>query len=212
MIMSAQRPNSLAPAYSGMFATTMHLPPLDFSIENLQCRWQGLAVQADTFALARRWLQTLSVDVAGLHRDPCGRPRLPAGVGDIGWSHSGGRLLMAYAPQGVVGVDVEPGARTSQAMSIARRYFTGDEVAALSALDGVNRQQAFLRLWCAKEAVLKAAGRGIAFGLHRVAFDVAGDTPRMIQCDPALGKAGAWRMQQLAPESGFIAVLASSAG
>ncbi len=210
--MSAQRPNSLAPAYSGMFATPMHLPPRDFSTENLQCRWQELPVQADTLAMARVWLQTLSVDGAGLHRDPRGRPRLPTGVGDIGWSHSGGRLLMAYAPQGVVGVDVEASARTSQAVSIARRYFTGDEVAALSALNGASRQQAFLRLWCAKEAVLKAAGRGIAFGLHRVAFDVSGDTPRMIDCDPALGQAGEWSLHQFAPEPGFIAVLATKTG
>ncbi len=213
MIMSAQRRNSLHAAYSGMFATPMSLPlpPRDFSIENLQCRWQGLPAQADTLDLARRWLQTLSVDGTGLHRDPSGRPRLPAGVGDIGWSHSAGRLLVAYAPHGVVGVDVEAAARTSQSLAIARRYFSGDEVDALSALEGASRQRTFLLLWCAKEAVLKAAGLGIAFGLHRVAFDVAGDALRMIQCDPALGQAAAWRMQQFAPESGFIAVLATTA-
>ncbi len=193
-----------------MFATPMHLPPRDFSIENLQYRWQGLAAQADTLALARGWLETLSVDGEGLHRDSRGRPRLPAGAGDIGWSHTAGRLLMAYAPQGVVGVDVEATARASQAVSIARRYFSNAEVEALAALDQASRQQAFLRLWCAKEAVLKAAGRGIGFGLHRVAFDVAGDTPRMIHCDPALGQVSQWSVHELAPEPGFIAVLAST--
>ena len=209
--MSAHRPNSLASAYSGMFATPMHLPPRDCSIENLRCRWQGLAAQADTLALARGWLETLSVDGAGLHRDFRDRPRLPAGAGDIGWSHSAGRLLMAYVPQGAVGVDVEATTRASQAMSIARRYFSADEVAALTALDGAGRQQAFLRLWCAKEAVLKAAGRGIAFGLHRIAFDVSGDAPRMTYCDPALGQAEHWSLHQFAPEPGFIAVLATTA-
>ena len=171
-----------------------------------------MPAQADTLDLARGWLETLCVDGAGLHRDSRGRPRLPAGAGDIGWSHSAGRLLMAYVPHGAVGVDLEASARTSQSLAIARRYFSADEVAALTALDGAGRQQAFLRLWCAKEAVLKAAGRGIAFGLHRVAFDVSDDAPRMTYCDPALGQACAWRVQQLAPETGFIAVLATTAG
>lgn len=194
-----------------MFATPMQVPRPDFSIENLQCRWQAWPARADTLEGARAWLATLGADAAGLHRDPDGRPRLPDGAGDVGWSHSAGRLLMAYTPHGRVGVDLEASARTSQAMSIARRYFTPGEAEALSALDAESRQRAFLRMWCAKEAVLKAAGRGIAFGLHRLAFDVSGDAPRMLACDAALGRVDDWVLQQLTPEAGFIAVLATTA-
>ena len=166
--------------------------------------------RADALDQARRWLEAFSIDANGLQRDARGRPRLPAGAGDISWSHSAGRLLMAYTPQGVIGVDVEASARSSRALPIARRYFAPAEADALAALDDATRQQAFLRLWCAKEAVLKAAGCGIAFGLHRVAFDVAGATPRMTQCDPALGNPDDWTVHQLAPEPGFIAVLATT--
>lgn len=188
----------------------MHLPPLDFSTEHLQCRWQRLPAGADALALAGEWLDTLSIGPAGLHRDGSGRPALAAGSGDIGWSHSGGRLLMAHVQAGRVGVDVEATGRTSRPMDIARRYFSPGEAEALATLDEAGRQQAFLRLWCAKEAVLKAAGRGIAFGLHRVAFDVSGAAPRMIRCDPALGDIGAWTIHQIEPEPGFVAVLAST--
>ncbi len=188
----------------------MHLPPRDFSTEHLQCRWQGLPARADALALAGEWLDTLSVGRAGLHRDQRGRPSLPAGRGDIGWSHSGGRLLMAHVPAGRVGVDIEATARATRAMAIAHRYFTPGEAEALATLEEASRQQAFLRLWCAKEAVLKAAGVGITFGLHRIAFDVSGAAPRMIQCDPALGTIETWTLHQLAPEPGFIAVLATT--
>ncbi len=190
----------------------MHPPPLDFSTEYLQCRWQPLPVRMDVLALAREWLLALRVDGAGLHRDTRGRPRMPAGAGDIGWSHSAGRLLMAYAPQGKVGVDIESSCRRAEVMPIARRYFAEDEVEALSALDDAGRRRAFLRLWCAKEATLKATGLGIAFGLQRVTFDVSSAAPRMTRCDPALGAIDTWTIRQLEPEPGFIAVLASTAG
>ena len=209
MIMSALT-RQPARAYSGMFATPMPLSPRDFSIENLQCRWQQLPAQADTLALAREWLAALSVAGEGLHRDARGRPRLPAGAGDIGWSHSSGRLLMAYAQHGAVGVDVEASVRRSQPMPIATRYFADSEIDALAVLDHADRQRAFLRLWCAKEAVLKAAGRGIAFGLHRLAFDLSGAAPRMTHCDTALGAIETWTILQAEPEPGFIAVLAST--
>lgn len=193
-----------------MFATPMHPPPLDFSTDYLLCRWQPLQARGDALALAREWLHALSLDGAGLARDARGRPRMRAGAGDIGWSHSGGRLLMAYARSGRIGVDIEASGRRASVMPIARRYFAGDEVEALSALDDPGRQQAFLRLWCAKEAVLKAAGCGIAFGLHRVAFDVSGDAPRMTRCDPALGNTRSWTIRQVEPDPGFIAVLATT--
>lgn len=207
MIMSAlvRQP---ALAYSGIFPTPMHVPRADFSIEHVQCWWQRWPGRADVSGCARARLAALSVDATGLHRDPLGRPRLPEGAGDIGWSHSAGRLLMAYTRHGLVGVDVEASGRATQAMAIARRYFAPDEADALARLDASSRQPAFLRMWCAKEAVLKAAGRGLAFGLDRVAFDVAQAQPRMTRCDPGLGRVDDWSVHQFAPEAGFIAVLA----
>ena len=168
-----------------------------------------MPIRGDALAMARSWLEALSSDGADLHRDARGRPKLPAGSGDIGWSHSAGRLLMAYASHGSIGVDIESSARHAKVLPIARRYFADDEVAALSAHGDEHRQRAFLRLWCAKEAVLKAAGLGIAFGLHRVSFDLSGDAPRMTRCDAALGDIDTWMIRELEPEPGYIAVLAT---
>ena len=184
---------------------------MDFAIGPLHCRWQAMPSAARAQDIASRWLRGIAGDAAAdtLHRDPRNRPRLAQG--DVSWSHSHGRLLLAYGERGHVGVDTESRVRHANPLRIARRFFAADEIEALEALDGDARQSAFVRLWCAKEAVLKADGRGLAFGLHKLAFDVAGDGLRMLRCDPALGRVDDWRLHLLEPEPEFIAVLAATA-
>lgn len=181
-------------------------------IDGIACRWQ--AQVPDTLPLAREWVGGITGNIAAqqLRRDPRGRPRLPEGMGDISWSHAGGRLLLAHAASGIVGVDVERLARRVDALRVARRHFADAETGMLEALDPTLRGAAFLCLWCAKEAVLKAHGHGIAFGLSRVAFTMEGDQPRMTRCDPALGAPADWRLHAFAPEPGYLAVLARRDG
>jgi hypothetical protein len=59
-------------------------------------------------------------------------------------------------------------------------------------------------LAAAREWLAAVAGAEAAATLHR---DPRG-RPRLLRCDPALGDAGDWRLLALAPEPGFIAVLA----
>lgn len=182
----------------------------DLVVGTLLCRWQAMPAAGRAQDVASGWLRHVAGGAAvdGLHRDARNRPRLAHG--DAGWSHSHGRLLIAYADHGRIGVDVESRARGTDPMRIARRYFAQEEIAALAVLDAAPRQDAFLRLWCAKEAVLKAHGGGLAFGLHKVVFDTGGDGLRMLRCDPALGHVDDWRLDLLEPEPEFIAVLAST--
>ena len=180
----------------------------DFAIDGIACRWQGHV--DDALSVARDWLRGLTSEaVAGsLQRDARGRPRLAADEGDIGWSHAGGRLLLAHSACGTIGVDIEREDRRTDALRIARRYFAANEIAVLDALDADARSIAFLRLWCAKEAVLKAHGHGIAFGLSRVAFEVTGDSLQMSHCDRRLGDVADWQLHLLTPDPGYLGVLA----
>jgi 4'-phosphopantetheinyl transferase len=86
------------------------------------------------------------------------------------WSHSGEKALVAIARDVTPGVDIEHIRPRPKALQLAERFFHPDEVSALSALDKTTRELAFLQLWTGKEAVLKATGRGIAFGLHRLSL------------------------------------------
>jgi 4'-phosphopantetheinyl transferase len=182
----------------------------DFAVGALQCRWQAMPAGVRAQNIADQWLRGIAGDIAadGLHRDARGRPRLAHG--DISWSHSHGRLLIGYGTCGRLGIDAESRTRHANPLRIARRFFAAEEIAALEALDGDARQSAFLRMWCGKEAVLKADGRGIALGLEKLVFDASGDGLRMLRCDPALGRVEDWRLYLIAPEPDYIAVLAST--
>lgn len=147
-----------------------------------------------------------------LVRDGWGRPRLQAPYADhdTGWSHSGERLLLALGRDVVLGVDLERSRPRPRALELAARYFAPAEAARLRALAPAQREPAFLRLWCAKEALLKAHGRGLAFGLHRLEFGADGDGAplRLLACDPELGRPADWRLHEWTPQPGYLAALA----
>ncbi|WP_407908592.1 4'-phosphopantetheinyl transferase family protein [Lysobacter claricitrinus] len=155
-------------------------------------------VPAET--LAREWLAGelgVSLHDTAFDRGPHGRPSLRYPGFDCNWSHSGSTLAIALGAGVRVGIDIETPKPRPRALELARRYFHADEAAALGALPADAREAAFLRLWCAKEAVLKAQGRGLAFGLHRLRFDRLDAAPRLVATDSELGAVARWRVEPL---------------
>lgn len=144
-------------------------------------------------------------------RDAQGRPHFIAPLHHLetGWSHSGDALLLALGEDIELGVDLERLRPRPRAMELARRFYHPDETAWLQSLgDDDARMLAFVRLWCAKEAVLKAHGQGISFGLHRFHVLLGDEGARLAACDPALGRAGDWRLHEWAPHPAYRAALA----
>jgi len=173
----------------------------------------GLRGEPQVRGLIARWLGD-AVALPLLARDGWGRPHLPAPYQDrdASWSHSGERLLLALGRDVTLGVDLERLRPRPRALELAARYFAPAETARLRAIDPDLREAAFVRLWCAKEALLKAHGRGLAFGLHRLEFGVDGeaaDAPlRLLACDPELGDPAQWRLHEWTPQPGYLAALA----
>ncbi|RRN55546.1 4'-phosphopantetheinyl transferase superfamily protein [Pseudoxanthomonas sp. SGNA-20] len=172
----------------------------------------GQRGEPQVHATLARWLQRAPEEPLPLQRDAHGRPRLLAPYDDFdaGWSHSGERLLLAFGREVVLGVDLEHFRPRPRALELARRFFAPAEAEWLQALPAELREPEFVRLWCAKEAVLKAHGRGLAFGLHRLEFR-AGDPGaplRLHACDPGLGAAGDWQLHEWIPQDGYHAALA----
>jgi 4'-phosphopantetheinyl transferase len=175
--------------------------------------WQSWQPRQPAEPVAVDWVaRQLGVAPAalGLERDAHGRPRLdPRLEADASWSHSGEGLLLALARGARVGVDLERIRPRPRALELAARYFTADETAWLRAQPaGAARDTAFLRLWCAKEAVLKAHGRGLAFGLHKLGFAEQHGGLVLVAADPALGPVDAWRLREIVPHPGYVAALA----
>ena len=138
-----------------------------------------------------------------------GRPELAPSWGQrlqFNWSHSGDTALVVIARDGTPGIDVERLRPRPRAMELAERFFHDEEAAALARLEGQQRERAFLQLWTAKEAVLKAVGRGIAFGLDRLKVTVPPAPPSLIWLDG--DDATQWQLRALSPDEGHLASVA----
>jgi 4'-phosphopantetheinyl transferase len=122
------------------------------------------------------------------------------------WSHSGDQALIALGRHVMPGIDVERRRERPRALEIAQRYFSIDEAATLATLPAVDRSTAFLELWTAKEAVLKALGRGIAFGLHRLSIASTSEQLTLLQLEN--DDIHAWQLQRLAVNTTLLAALA----
>jgi 4'-phosphopantetheinyl transferase len=93
-------------------------------------------------------------------------------------SHSGDLLVCAVATA-EVGVDVEAPAHARDLARLATMVFSGEERAALQALDAAAGEAYFYTRWTLREAWLKCRGRGLAparmRGLRLQAVDAGGE-------------------------------------
>lgn len=156
-----------------------------------------------------------------LDQDDRGKPHLAhsmSGQGDtrrldFNWSHSGDYALIAISRDGPVGVDIERHGKNMRTLDLARRFFAPSETEALASFPPDARDRAFIGLWCAKEAVLKAAGEGLSFGLARLAFAHHGaEDWTLANLDPALGQADAWQLVGFDAAPGYRGALAWRGG
>lgn len=141
-----------------------------------------------------------------------GRPELDTaqskGKLDFSVARSSGCYLIGISSGAAIGVDLEIATRQAgRPLSLARRYFSQQETAALSLLDGQELQQAFVHTWACKEAVVKASGMGIANQLCRFSVDINPANPpsvlNMLDDDHA-----AWHLAMARPAHDAIAAVA----
>lgn len=166
-------------------------------------------------SIARDWIAAVvacAPAAVTFERGRHGRPSLqldgaPTAL-DCNWSHSGDGLLVAVGDGMRVGVDLEWIRPRPRALALAERFFAPQELQWLRAQPAAELEVQFLRLWCAKEAVLKAHGQGLSFGLHRLVFTDIDGALALHHCDAALGPASAWHVRELAPAPGYLGALA----
>lgn len=130
-----------------------------------------------------------------------GKPHLADAAGlDFNISHSRGVLLVGIG-RTALGVDIEVAHRGRPVMDLATRYFAPAEADALARLDPALRAAAFLRLWSCKEAILKALGTGIGFGLDRLEFalDPNGTPTGLNVIAASAGAVAEWHIVRVEP-------------
>lgn len=124
------------------------------------------------------------------------------------WSHSGDLALVALARNLEIGVDLEQTRTGVHVVELAQRFFAPAEASTLIACGEAERENSFLQLWCAKEAVLKALGRGLAFGLERIEFSLSqsGWQPARFEAESA--EAADWQVMAFCPSTDCAGALA----
>ncbi|HVF35819.1 MAG TPA: 4'-phosphopantetheinyl transferase superfamily protein [Candidatus Saccharimonadia bacterium] len=85
-------------------------------------------------------------------------------------AHTGRHALLALARGTAVGVDLEAPRRVARRAALLARVFCPSERAAIAAAPEPGRL--LLHAWAGKEAVVKAIGRGIAYGLARIELEL----------------------------------------
>jgi 4'-phosphopantetheinyl transferase len=124
-------------------------------------------------------------------------------------SHSDGLVLYAITRGREVGVDVERLRPDFAVLEVAKKFFSRREVTALVALPENQWPKAFFNCWTRKEAYIKARGEGLTLPLDR--FDVSlvpGEPAALLYTNDDPQEASRWSLQELVPESGYVAALA----
>ena len=101
---------------------------------------------------------------------------------DFNVSHSGEWLVCAVTAGIPVGVDVEEAVPTRDVMTLARRFFREEEVAALAERSAAEQCERFYDLWTLKESAVKARGEQLLFGLDARGFALTGQRHPMRSC------------------------------
>ncbi len=122
-------------------------------------------------------------------------------------THSGDIALIAVARERQVGIDVEVVRAMPEALAIARRMLGAPAAAALEGLDGPARDEAFLRLWTAQEACIKAVGLALAVATNALRIGLSSGGPVCTWVDPGAAPHGL-ELAPLAAAPGHVAALA----
>lgn len=118
------------------------------------------------------------------------------------------KLLIGISASSHIGVDLERADRKARnAVGVAQRYFSPSEASALAALDPDRLDQAFLRVWACKEAVVKASGMGIANQFGRFTVDTEIGTPAAVLDFDNQGP-GEWSLALVEPQDSFLGAVA----
>jgi 4'-phosphopantetheinyl transferase len=112
-----------------------------------------------------------------LTTEPGGRPFLADHPGfDFNLSHTGDWIALATSRNGRIGLDIEIIDPAFPALEIATEFFLPQEHAWVAS-GPIDR---FFQLWTAKEALMKATGRGMSLAPDKILVSLNGDQPAMV--------------------------------
>ncbi len=137
---------------------------------------------------------------------PGGKPELAGESLAFSVSGSGDLGVIAVAPSGPIGVDVEEIVERSGLDRLVSARFARAEADAIEGLAGEERLRAFYNCWTRKEAYVKATGAGLVRPLDRVVVSVDDARPAILSLEGDDPKR--WSLAALDVRAGFAGALA----
>jgi 4'-phosphopantetheinyl transferase len=137
-----------------------------------------------------------------------GKPALDGAAGPaFNLAHSHDQIVVAVAPAGPLGVDLEWVRPIPDAWAIAAHYFTLGELAELRSLPAAQFPAGFYAAWTRKEAFLKAVGSGLAVPLDAVEVSLRPGDPPALRRVPPDQAATPWHLYDLDLRPAYRAAL-----
>ncbi len=140
------------------------------------------------------------------------KPYLKAGNIAFNVSHSHGYALVALGLNRNIGVDIERIRPDLECEKLARRFFSKAEYRAVMKRARPERKRAFYAIWTRKEALVKAAGTGIALGLREFEVALEPDEPALTSARRDAAGASSWQLASIAVDEDYQAALATDGG
>lgn len=171
----------------------------------------------ERFVLGHGWLRELlgaylkrDGSLVRIARGPFGKPYLERKDLRFNMSDTKDAILIGFATDLDIGVDIETMARTVDHHAVSKHYFTPAEINVIESA-GNHARQRFLEFWTRKEAVLKASGVGIMEDLRALRVD--GEVNTLTITHEAFGRMAApeYHVHTWNAESGHLISLASPA-
>lgn len=127
-------------------------------------RRRSIIARAATRRLLGRYLDA-DPHALAIVEEEHGKPALFHREIEFNASHSGDLVALVFAKETPVGIDVECRRRLHDCLALAGRYFSAEELDIVRSAEDAD--DAFFTIWTAKEAIVKASGKGIGTGdLH----------------------------------------------
>lgn len=141
-----------------------------------------------------------------------GKPELPRQFMDhqlqLNLSHSKNMLVMAFARNRRVGIDIEYQQPNSNIKKIVNRFFSEKEKTEFNSIPRHQQLQAFYNGWTRKEAYVKAIGLGLYYPLHNFDVTLSPDLPaQLLSVEGNPEEAKQWYLSSFSPAYGYSGAL-----
>jgi 4'-phosphopantetheinyl transferase len=121
-------------------------------------------------------------------------------------SHSAEKMIMAFAWNCRIGVDIEIIKQRVNVIGLVNKCFGVEEITYWNQLPDTEKNQVFYRFWTRKEAFVKATGEGILLGLNHCVINP--ENPKeFLRIPNQCGKPSEWHLQDIDLDGGVCSAI-----